>query len=286
MVAETDIGWADFTVNFTEGCQNVGPGCDYCYAEDRNKRFGGGLNWGPGAPRRKVKAGIPKMRKINRDAEAFREKRGHWPRVFCSSLSDVFDNAIKVDWRTEMYAEMEAATNTRIQLLTKRVGNVEAMIPEHWTSGAWPQHIGLMITVVNQGEADRDIPKLLDLKERLGIPWIGLSMEPLLGPVNLDEYLDRIDWVIVGGESGYNARPMHPTWATQIGHQCVEAGVAFFFKQWGHYLHTSYFNWHSGTKPKIVESDGEQYVKLGTHQTGRFISPWGEISEFPKALMV
>ncbi len=253
-MAKTKIEWTDFTVNFWEGCQNVGPGCDHCYAEARDVRFTGGTHWGSGAPRRKVKNGIPNLRRINRNAEQYRAEHGRWPRVFCSSLSDVFDNAVDPDWRMEAFAALTVAPDTRPQLLTKRIGNVEKMIPATWRDGGWPHWVGLMITVVNQEEADRDIPKLLDLKWRLNIPWVGLSMEPLLGPVEVVKWLHdsdchqdgvwpcacrysggpfemTIDWIIVGGESGPNARTMHPEWARGLRDQCEAAGKAFFFKQ-------------------------------------------------------
>lgn len=281
MTKTTNIQWTDFTVNFWEGCQKVGPGCDHCYAEARDVRFTAGKHWGPGAPRRWVKGGIAKLRTINRNAEAFKTENGHWPRVFCSSLSDVFDNAVAQGWREEAWHSIDAAPDARIQLLTKRVGNVEKLMPARWRYG-WPSHVGLMITVVNQAEADRDIPKLLDLKERLGIPWVGLSIEPMLGAITLDSLTfdgdsgmdalnvrtweqevedwrdtemdwaasfddwyghmpdeksgqmhQTLDWVICGGESGPNSRPMHPDWARALRDQCVAAGVPFFFKQWG-----------------------------------------------------
>ncbi|OAN76739.1 hypothetical protein A8B82_15200 [Sulfitobacter sp. EhC04] len=264
MTNQTKIEWTDFTVNFWEGCQKVGPGCDHCYAEARDVRFTGGSHWGPGAPRRKVKGGIAKLRKINRDAPTFHEAHSHWPRVFCSSLSDVFDNAVNPAWRAEAFREIALAENVRVQLLTKRVGNVEKMVPDSWFEAGWPAHVGLMITVVNQAEANRDIPKLLDLKARLGIPWVGLSMEPLLGPVDLKEWfgsapylpgasthvgtdgferqdiggliLDGVDWIIVGGESGPHARPMHPDWVRSLRDQCAAAGTPFLFKQWGEWM--------------------------------------------------
>ena len=307
MTDQSKIEWTDFTVNFWEGCQKVGPGCDNCYAEARDIRFTGGSHWGPGAPRRKVKGGIAKLRKINREAEEFRAKHGHWPRVFCSSLSDIFDNAIDPAWRDEALREIGVSTSTRVQLLTKRVGNVEAMIRDNWKTLAWPQHVGLMVTVVNQTEAERDIPKLIELKVRCGIPWVGLSIEPLLAPISLrwlnvfpenapytaqkspdgtNEFdgLRRIDWVIVGGESGPNARPMHPAWAQQLRCQCDEADVPFFFKQWGEYLHESCFNPHCGWSPKVIEQDGERYMKAGKAKARRFLQPWGEIGEMPEAL--
>ncbi len=265
MIDQTKIEWCDFTVNFWEGCQKVGPGCDHCYAETRDKRFTGGKHWGPGAPRRKVKGGIDKLRKIHRNGQDFMAEHGHWPRVFCSSLSDVFDNAVSPDWRREAFDAMSAATDTRIQLLTKRIGNVFKMVPPAWLQGDWPRHVGLMITVVSQEEANRDIPKLLDLKARFGIPWIGLSVEPMLGHVDLTGWFwgpdssceecpkdadcecgwefrkdlpnaiapGSIDWVICGGESGPGARPMHPDWVRDLRDQCKAAGTPFLFKQWG-----------------------------------------------------
>lgn len=309
MTDQTKIEWTDFTVNFWEGCQKVGPGCDNCYAEARDIRFTGGSHWGPGEPRRKVKGGIAKLRKINREAEEFRAEHGHWPRVFCSSLSDIFDNAIDPAWRDEALREIGVSTSTRVQLLTKRVGNVEAMIRDNWKTLAWPQHVGLMITVVNQAEAERDIPKLLDLKACFGIPWIGLSVEPMLGPIDLtflphpnppahipkahtdalkgyghNRGWTKLDWVICGGESGPNSRPMHPAWAQQLRCQCDEADVPFFFKQWGEYLHESCFNPHCGWSPKVIEQDGERYMKVGKAKARRFLQPWGEINEMPEAL--
>ncbi|MEP5729599.1 MAG: phage Gp37/Gp68 family protein [Sulfitobacter sp.] len=257
MMDQTKIEWTDFTVNAWEGCQKVGPGCDHCYAEARDNRFTGGKHWGPGAPRRKVKSGKPKLRRINRNAPTFFEHYGRWPRVFCSSLSDVFDNAAPKEWRIEFLNEISLATNTCIQLLTKRVGNVFQMVPPLWAT-QWPSHVGLMITVVNQAEADRDIPKLLELKARLGIPWVGLSIEPMLAPIDLTEVRTwrecnipeyggaghehlpclqgssgGVDWVICGGESGHNARPMHPDWARSLRDQCAAAKTSFHFKQWG-----------------------------------------------------
>lgn len=268
MTNQTNIEWCDFTVNFWEGCQKVGPGCDHCYAETRDKRFTGGEHWGPGAPRRKVKGGMAKLRKINRDAEQFHADHGHRPRVFCSSLSDVFDNAVSLSWRREAFQSIEAATATRILLLTKRVGNVFKMVPATWLQDGWPAHVGLMITVVNQEEADRDIPKLLELKARFGIPWVGLSVEPMLGSMDLSRWFygfekacdqcpkdadcqcgwelrrdlpdniapGSVDWVICGGESGPGARPMHPDWVRSLRDQCKAAGTPFLFKQWGEWL--------------------------------------------------
>lgn len=269
-MAETSaIEWTDATVNFWWGCTKVGPGCDHCYAETLNAFRGNGV-WGIGAPRRKIKGAHALLAKLNRTA--WRETHGHRIRVFMSSMGDLFDNEVDPEWRMEAYHAAAAATNLDIQFLTKRVSNVEKMIPPSW-HGNWPRHIGLMITVVNQAEADRDVPRLLALKEVHHIPWVGLSCEPLLGPIDLrflqqpnqgggpywidglhptkagwyaDESCTQItedafahdgygtlDWVIAGGESGPNARPTHPYWFHSLRDQCAETGTPFLFKQWG-----------------------------------------------------
>lgn len=253
-MAETNIEWADFTFNPWEGCTKVGPGCDNCYAETRNKRFHGG-NWGVGAPRRRTSGANWKLPlKWNREAE----KTGTRFRVFCASLADVLDNEVDQIWREDLWTLIEATPNLDWLLLTKRIGNVSGMVPSYWMNGEWPSHAWLGATVVNQMEADRDIPKLISTPAHIRF----LSMEPLLGHVDLTkieitqspgyfgdclQWYHRphgeretkwrgIDWVIVGGESGTGARPMHPEWARSLRDQCEAAGVKFHFKQWGEWL--------------------------------------------------
>ena len=248
----TNIEWCDATVNFWEGCTKVGPGCDFCYAADRDRRFHKGEHWGPGAPRRWVKGGVPLMAKLQRSAHDFLRARGHRPRVFVNSLSDFFDNEVEETTRLTAATAIEAAPDCDVILVTKRIGNLIALAPAHWLA-AWPRHVGILITVVNQEEADRDIPKLLNFKARYSIPWVGLSCEPLLGPIDLtaiersgangflrplDGRFTTLDWVIAGGESDDHekkARPAHPDWFRGLRDQCAAAGVPFFFKQWGEY---------------------------------------------------
>lgn len=308
MTQQTKIVWTDFTVNFWEGCQKVGPGCDNCYAEARDIRFTGGKHWGPSAPRRHVKGAPAKLTQIRRGSATFQAEQGRKPRVFFSSLSDVFDNAVPTDWPPKAFQQIEAATEIHAILLTKRIGNVESRAPSDWVLHGWPRHVGLMITVVNQTEANRDIPKLLDLKARLGIPWVGLSIEPMLGAVDLESDLggtlwiggqrgcggmhygdgspgcprnirhhhhdnrcrEGIDWVICGGESGPNARPMHPDWARSLRDQCTAAGTAFLFKQWGEWAPCD----HLGD-----EVDGHKFGCFD--DAGRWVYPVGQ--EFANA---
>ena len=237
----TGIAWTDSTINFWHGCTKVGPGCDHCYAEKQDARFGPS-HWGTGVARKKIRGAIPTLHRLDNgyadwatdylvakgNAAAFGlppPSFGHKRRIFVSSMADFFDNEIDPEWRKEAWDAMKRCNRVEFQVLTKRIGNADKM-----TEGDWPGHIGLMATIVNQEEADRDIHKLVEIKHGRGIPWIGLSMEPLLGPVHVP-YLMDIDWVIVGGESGPGYRSMDMAWAESIANQCREAGTAFFFKQ-------------------------------------------------------
>jgi len=236
MAENTKIEWAHHTFNPWEGCQKVGPGCDNCYAEARNARFAGGqaINWGPGAPRRRTSVGNWAMPvKWNKQAQA----EGTRFRVFCASLADVFDNEVDREWRDDLATLILTTPHLNWLLLTKRIGNAGYMLGEMFLDGP-PDNVWIGATIVNQAEADRDIPKLLAVPARVRF----LSMEPLLGPVDLlpmFEYRAEVHndtgvhWIIVGGESGRGARPMHPDWARSLRDQCEAAGVPFLFKQWG-----------------------------------------------------
>ncbi|MFM0270152.1 phage Gp37/Gp68 family protein [Paraburkholderia aspalathi] len=250
MSENSKIEWTDHTFNPWEGCQKVGPGCDHCYAEARNARFAGGtaINWGPGAPRRRTSpANWRKPLAWNTNHAAFFAEHGRRQRVFCASLADVFDNEVDDTWRRDLFGLIELTPNLNWLLLTKRIGNAFEMVARarshDWIAGR--DNVWLGATIVNQEEADRDIPKLLRVPARVRF----LSMEPLLGPVDLtsipwggirttvlDGWTDRthgIHWVIVGGESGSGARPLHPSWPRALRDQCAQAWVPFLFKQWG-----------------------------------------------------
>jgi protein gp37 len=238
MAEDTEIAWCDSTFNPWIGCTKVGPGCDNCYAEadfDLRKHR---AKWGPGNPRSRTSpANWKKPLQWDRQHEQFFAEQGRRRRVFCASLADVFDNEVPEQWRADLFALIDQTPNLDWLLLTKRIGNVGRMIPDWW-SVTMPPNVWLGATVVNQEEADRDIPKLLQVKAR--VRW--LSMEPLLGPVDLRQAhmaavrLPRVDWVVVGGESGPNARPMHGSWAYDLHDQCESAGVPFLFKQWGEWV--------------------------------------------------
>lgn len=193
MAENSAIEWTDHTFNPWEGCQKVGPGCDHCYAEARNVRFAGGINWGPGAPRRRTSASYwAKPRAWERAAPAFHAEHGRRQRVFCASLADIFDNAVRDAWREDLAHLIQDTPSLDWLLLTKRIGNAREMLEVMFPAGV-PANVGLGATVVNQAEADRDVPKLLATSQELGISVPFLSMEPLLGPVDLQPWIQRID---------------------------------------------------------------------------------------------
>lgn len=177
MGAASKIEWCTHTFNPWIGCTKVGPGCDHCYAEAWARRFGR-AEWGPRAER--VRTSRQNWRQPERwNAQA--ERTGERPRVFCASLADVFDRQAPHDWYADLWDLIARTPALDWLLLTKRIGNVAGMVPSAWLNGFWPSHVWLGITVTDQAETDRDIPRLLDLPA----PVQFISCEPLLGPVNL-----------------------------------------------------------------------------------------------------
>lgn len=216
----TKIQWTDKTFNGWWGCTKVGPGCDHCYADAFDRRTGG-AHWGTGVSRKRTSPhNWNEPRRWNRQAMS----DGYRPWVFASSMCDVFDNEVPDEWRNELFALIRETPYLRWQLLTKRVGNVIKMVPAGWPNGF--EHVGVMATIVNQDEMDRDGPKLMAVEAT----WRGISYEPALGPLR---DLPAVDWLIVGGESGPQARPFHVTFARDAIAECRSKGIACFVKQLG-----------------------------------------------------
>lgn len=269
MSENSKIEWTDHTFNPFIGCTKVSPGCDNCYAEHLMDTRLHKVVWGVHGERVRTSAATWRepIRWNARHAEFF-AAHGRRQRVFCASLADVFDNAVDPAWRADLFRLIADTPNLDWLLLTKRIGNVMSMVSEaaqyqfdldRIEKPRLHDNIWLGATIVNQEEADRDIPKLLAVPAHVRF----LSMEPLLGPVDLtrvmrsspdsdwsycDDVLrgfrahkcgghispeNAVNWVIVGGESGADARPMHPDWARDLRDQCAAAGVPFLFKQWG-----------------------------------------------------
>jgi protein gp37 len=261
MADRSAISWTDATFNPWMGCTKVGPGCDNCYALDLVEGRFGRAKWGPGQPRsRTSESNWRKVEIWNSHPEKLIGSAwpGRKPRVFAASLADIFDNEVDPDWRRDFFALVQRTPNLQWLIVTKRIGNVGSMLPADW--GAGYPNVMLLITVVNQKEAERDIPKLLNTPAEQR----GLSIEPQLGHIHLGylgwpggptrardghnalvgaryhdgkmvERLPKLDWVICGGESGPRARAIHPSWARSLRDQCAAVGIPFHFKQWGEY---------------------------------------------------
>lgn len=244
MSANSKIEWTDHTFNPWIGCTKVSPaGCKNCYAEDWAKRYGRDF----AARTRTSEANWKMPLRWNAQADAFRAQHGRRQRVFCASLADVFDNQVPQLWRTSLFGMIHDTPNLDWLLLTKRIGNAAAMLrsdPPEGVDMAELPNLWLGATICTQEEADRDIPKLLRVPARVRF----LSIEPLLGPVSRlmfdSEEPSLVDWVIVGGESGPQARPMHPDWVRSLRDQCALSGVPFFFKQWGEWKPISHMPEH------------------------------------------
>ncbi|GEB13573.1 DUF5131 family protein [Pimelobacter simplex] len=274
MSDRSNIEWTDATWNPVTGCTKVSPGCDHCYAETLAERF-------RGTPGHYYEQGFDVVLRPTKLEQPLRWTRPR--RIFVNSMSDLFHDEISDEFIVRVFAVMALAGQHTFQLLTKRHGRMRALLnerrlidtPNGWLSFEdavrnvafnernrlcsngvlpastpnpddlpWPlSNVWLGVSVENQQWADIRIPALLATPAAVRF----LSMEPLLGPVELrtwlgcpcscadPNYAADLDWVIVGGESGRGARPMQPAWVRSLRDQCVRASVAFHFKQWGSY---------------------------------------------------
>ena len=212
------IEWTDATWNPVTGCTKISPGCAYCYAERLTLRFKRGGPYLPG------KTTIM----LHYDRLDTPSKWKSPRRVFVNSMSDMFHEEVPFEFVRETFLKMAKYDNHTYQVLTKRPERMLEYLS--WEGGLeWPDHVWVGVSVENQFWADRRIPLLAKVPAKVRF----LSVEPLLKAVELRKYLNQLQWVIVGGESGHKARPMKAEWAIRIRDDCLEAGVPFFFKQWG-----------------------------------------------------
>ncbi len=299
----TDISWTDASWNPWHGCHKISPGCKNCYMFRDKKRYGQDPNV---AVRSKTKFDEPLRWK---DPKL----------IFTCSWSDWFIEEADA-WRDEAWDIIRRTPQHTYQILTKRADRMEGRVPNPPLPNAW-----LGVSVENQQYADERIPILLNTPAMVRF----LSVEPLLGPVSLreislephgtwlpnheftvpgkincltrddeDRYFQAdnpVDWVIVGGESGHDARPMHPEWACAVRDQCVVAGIPFHFKQWGEWrpreagdsdLQDQIRLTNAGENGQIIGSLGGNDVwmqRVGKKAAGRLLDG-REWNEFPEVV--
>ena len=218
MADNSAIEWTDTTWNPVTGCTKISAGCDNCYASRFSERFRNV----PGHP---FESGFDLTLRPERLEQPLRWKR---PRmIFVNSMSDLFHKDIPKSHISAVFDTMEKADWHTYQVLTKRSSLLQKFLNDRYKDRAPPDHMWLGVSVENE-QAKSRITHLQNANA--GVRF--LSIEPLLGPLGKID-LEGIDWVIVGGESGPGARPMEKAWAIEVRKQCVKAGVAFFFKQWG-----------------------------------------------------
>jgi protein gp37 len=264
--AKTGIAWTDHTFNPWWGCTKVSPGCTNCYAERDSKRYGFKV-WGPVGPtvERRVFGEKHWAEPLKWNREAEREGRSH--RVFCASMADVFEADAPEGEQRRLFKLIEATPHLTWQLLTKRPELVLDVVPIRWSDG-FPPNVWLGVSVEDQQRADERIPLLLQTPARVRF----LSVEPLLGPVDLSAWLACGDgtgignyglrsadlhWVICGGESGSGARPCSIEWIRSVLEQCWEAKVPAFCKQLGSLVAAASSAGHAnGWAPRHGEREG------------------------------
>ena len=215
MATNSRIEWTEQTWNPTVGCTKISPGCKYCYAEVMARRL-------QAIGVREYESGFRLRLVPDRLVEPLERRK---PTIyFVNSMSDLFHEKVPFEYVHRVFDVMTRAPQHTFQVLTKRAERMA----EFCRGIAVPVNVWLGVSVENRKHGLPRIPILRGINAQIRF----LSIEPLLEDLGgLD--LSGIHWVIVGGESGKKARPMKPEWVENVKHQCDEADVAFFFKQWG-----------------------------------------------------
>ena len=276
---KTSIEWTDATWNPIRGCSRVSEGCRNCYAERVARRFGGKGQPYEGLVR--INNSGERMPQWNGEVRLIEEhlldplKWKKSRRIFVNSMSDLFHENMPDEWIDRIFAVMALCPQHTFQVLTKRpermlkyfylsTDNREEAIGSQALDISAGKHSGILelplpnvwpgVSVENQKTADERIPLLLQTPAAV---WF-ISAEPLLEMIDIYQYLGGarnpirgLNWVIVGGESGPKARPMHPDWVRSLRDQCQAAGVSFFFKQWGEWEPRLWMNQHGAPCLKI-----------------------------------
>lgn len=219
MAESSSIEWTDATWNPVRGCTKISPGCKHCYAETFAERFRGV----PGHP---YEQGFDLKLVPEKLAEPLRW--GTPKTIFVNSMSDLFQTGVPDSYVEQVVRVMRMANWHTYQVLTKRADRMREMLAGPLAFAAQDKHIWWGVSVEDKKYG---LPRLNALRSSSAAMRF-LSVEPLLEDLGKIE-LSGIDWVIVGGESGYGARPMEKEWVLNVQKQCRTAKIHFFFKQWG-----------------------------------------------------
>lgn len=211
---KTKIEWTDSTWNPTTGCTKISSGCKNCYAERMSKRL-----QLMGTPKYRNGFDLAIHQKVLKEPYNWKSPRT----VFVNSMSDLFHENMPLDFIRAVFKTMNENPRHTFQVLTKRAD----ILLEYNSYLNWSKNIWMGVSVEEQKYVER-VDKLRITNANVKF----LSLEPLISSIECID-LENIDWVIVGGESGPNSRPIYEEWVLQLKDICIEQSVPFFFKQWG-----------------------------------------------------
>lgn len=270
MAETTNISWADKTHNHFIGCTRVSPACDSCYAAHLMETRMGRVEWGgpgKGAGTRSLTSESNRRKPISWNKKA--KASGARPFVFCSSLSDVFDNEIPAEWRQDLFNLIHKTEHLVWLLLTKRPQNIVKMVD---AVGGLPENVALGATVEDQPRADKNLVALRAAKIELAPLFTFGSFEPLLERVTAPHGC-LPDWVITGGETDQGkskARPSNPDWFRHLRAQAEAAGSIYHHKQNGEFVAAGHECITDATANFPVDrSLGRLMVRVGKVMAGR-----------------
>jgi protein gp37 len=236
MAENSHIQWCDHTHNPWIGCQKVSAGCDNCFAETMMDKRYHRVEWGqrktettqPSVGTRILTSEANRRKPVvwNKHHTEFQAKHGHRQRVFCASLSDVFDNQAPEGARADLFNLIGGTPNLDWLLLTKRPENIAGMMPGVWLS-EMPSNIWIGTTCEDQAAYDRRWPILQQIPARVRF----ISYEPALSGLTLTHHDAKPSWLIAGGESGQGHRYDNPIWYYRLMDECEKWRVPFFMKQ-------------------------------------------------------
>jgi protein gp37 len=288
----TKIEWTDLVCNVVDGCEHVSPGCDHCYADTWSRRQMG--HWSG----RKFEQVMMHPERLHLLGAGKKPKK-----KFVCSMGDLFHRDVTDAFIGDVYRSMEAAPQHTFQVLTKRPERMRRLIPQILATEDLPQfgnqlprapNIWLGTSVESNVYAWR-----ADMLRQAPAAIRFLSVEPMLGAID-QVSLEGIGWVIVGGESGPGARPIHPEWVRDVHERCIAANIPLFFKQWGawqprhwkgdgatHAIHVDgrvhEFDHHpnSGERAEYASRGWHGIKNVGKSKAGRLLDArtW---SEFPE----